>query len=112
MKKKYIVRKNAEFNNIINVGYNFRSNIFNINVLKNNLTYNRYGVAISTKIGNAVTRNKYKRQIKDIIDDININFSGYDVIIIARLNIKNCEYIDIKEDIVKLISKIGEKYEK
>ena len=112
MKKINIVKKNTEFNNVIKTGYKFKSDIFYINILKNDLSYNRYGIAVSTKIGNAVVRNKYKRQIKDIIDDINIKFNGYDLIFIARLNIKNYKYIDIKEDIIKLISRIGEIYEK
>ena len=78
-KKINIVKSNLEFNNIIHKGNKYVSNIFYTYVLINNYNYNRYGIAISTKIGNAVIRNKYKRQIKDIIDKIKINTYGYDI---------------------------------
>ncbi len=112
MKKINIVRKNLEFNNIIDKGYKFKSNLFFVYMLKNEYDYNRYGIAISKHLGNAVKRNKFKRQIRDIIDDIDIEFRKLDLIFIARPLIKEKKYIEIKNDIIKLISMIGEKYEK
>lgn len=112
MKKINIVKNNREFNNIINTGNKFKSDIFTICMLKNEFNYNRYGIAISKKIGNAVVRNKYKRQIKDIIDDIKITICCYDIIFIAKSNIKTNNYQLIKEDIIKFFNKIGEKNEK
>jgi len=112
LKKINIVRKNIEFNNIINVGIKYHSDLFFVYLLKNSYDYNRYGIAISKKIGNAVVRNKYKRQVKDIIDDIKVSLLGYDFIFIARPKIKLCSYEIIKNNIVTIFSKIGEKYEK
>jgi ribonuclease P protein component len=112
MKKKNIVKNNVEFNNIINVGKRFSSELFFVYMLENSFLYNRYGIAISKKIGNAVIRDKYKRQVKDIIDDIKINFNGYDCIFIARPNIKKYDYQKIKDNMIYLTDKIGEKNEK
>lgn len=113
MKKINIVRKNTEFNNIIKVGKKYKSKLFYLCLLDNNYKFNRYGIAVSTKIGNAVTRNKYKRQIKNIIDKINVQTaSDYDIIVIARGNIKESNYNEIKEDICNLINMIGEFNEK
>lgn len=112
MKKIYVVKNNREFNNIINNGNKYKSNFFTLCIMNNNFNYNRYGIAISKKIGNAVIRNKYKRQIKDIIDDIKISISGYDLVLIAKVNIKTSNYNNIKDDIIKLFNEIGEKYEK
>jgi len=112
MKKINIVRKNEEFNDIIREGTKSQSQLFYLYFLKNSYSYNRYGIAISKKIGNAVVRNKYKRQIKDIIDDINISITGFDFILIAKTNIKNYKYKDIKENISKMFIVLGEKDEK
>ncbi len=112
MKKINIVKKNFEFSNIIKNGKKYYSNILNIYVLKNSYNYNRYGISISKKIGNAVVRNKFKRQIKDIIDKTNINFKGYDVLIISRSNLKDSKYLDIKSNILNLFNMIGDKNEK
>ena len=67
MKKINIVKSNREFNEVINKGIKHKNTIFYLYILKNDYKYNRYGIAVSKKIGNAVTRNKYKRQIKDIL---------------------------------------------
>lgn len=112
MKKINIVKSNIEFNNIMKIGKKFYSDLFFIYIKKNNYSYNRYGISVSKKIGNAVIRNKYKRRIKDIIDDIKINMNGYDFIIISRPKLKECDYNTIKENIVNLFNMIGEKYEK
>lgn len=112
MKKINIVKRNAEFNSIIANGIKYQNSIFFVYLEKNNFSYNRYGIAVSKKIGNAVIRNRYKRQIKDIIDDIKIDVSGYDFIFIARPNIKQNSYQNTKESIINLIDRIGEKNEK
>ena len=56
------------------IGKKYSSDIFYIYVVDNSYGFNRYGISVSKKVGNAVTRNKYKRRIRDIIDDIDINF--------------------------------------
>ena len=112
MKKINIVKKNIEFNNIIKVGNKFYSDIFYVYVIKNSYEHNRFGISVSKKIGNAVTRNKYKRRIKDIIDKYEFKYKGYDIIFISRPKLKKCDYSYIKENIFNLLKLIGEKYEK
>ena len=52
MKKVNIIKKNIEFNNIINVGKRYYSDIFYVYVSKND-THNRFGISVSKKVGNA-----------------------------------------------------------
>lgn len=112
MKKVNIVKKNTEFSNILKNGKKYYSNILNVYILKNSYNYNRFGISISKKIGSAVVRNKFKRQIKDIIDKNKIEFKGYDILIISKSNLKDSKYIDIKLNILNLFNMIGEKNEK
>ena len=112
MKKINIVKKNTEFNNIMKIGKKYSSDIFYIYVVDNSYNFNRYGISVSKKVGNAVTRNKYKRRIKDIIDDIDINFKGKDIVIISRPKLRFCDYDYIQNNIINLFSMIGEKNEK
>ena len=111
MKKVNIIKKNIEFNNIINVGKRYYSDIFYVYVSKND-THNRFGISVSKKVGNAVTRNEYRRRIKDIIDKYEFKYDGYNIIFISRPKLKECNYIYIKENIFKLLDMIGEKNEK
>ena len=85
MKKINIVKKNLEFNEIIKKGKKYYSDLFFVYILKNSFPYNRFGISVSKKVGNAVIRNKYKRRIKNIIDNTPISFNGYDV----NLNLVN-----------------------
>lgn len=112
MKKINIVKKNTEFNNIMKIGKKYSSDIFYVYVVDNPYNFNRYGISVSKKVGNAVTRNKYKRRIKDIIDDIDINFKGKNIVLISRPKLRFYDYDYIKNNIINLFSMIGEKNEK
>lgn len=112
MKKINIVKKNTEFNSIIKKGKKYSTDIFYIYIVDNSCPYNRYGISVSKKVGNAVTRNLYKRRIKDIIDDADIRFNNKDVVIISRPKLKFCDYNYIKDNIIKLFGMIGDGYEK
>ena len=51
----------------------------------NNLPYARYGISVGKKLGNAVYRNKKKRQIRSIIDSLEKDYvKAKDYIIILR----------------------------
>ena len=112
MKKVNIVKKNTEFSYIMKNGKKYYSDMLNIYILKNSFSYNRFGISISKKIGSAVVRNKFKRQIKEIIDKMNIKFKGYDILLISRNKLKDSKYLDIKLNILNLFNMIGEKNEK
>ena len=112
MKKINIVKKNTEFNNIIKIGKKYSNDIFYIYLVDNSYPYNRYGISVSKKVGNAVTINLYKRIIKDVIDDIGIKFKGKDIVMISRPKLKFCDYNYIRNSIIKIFGMIGEEYEK
>lgn len=112
MRKINIVKKNTEFSYIIKNGKKFYSDIFNVYIMDNSYNYNRFGISISKKVGNAVKRNKYKRQIKNIVDNMDINFIGFDILIISRIRLKDSNYSYIKSNILNLFNMIGEKNEK
>jgi len=82
MKKINIVKNKYDFNRIIrnNKPYKYKDYIIYIERETNN-TY-KFGFSVGKKIGNAVTRNKVKRQLKNIIDK-NIYKNGFNCIIIV-----------------------------
>ena len=61
------------------------------------------------KLGNAVKRNKIKRRLKNIMNQIaknlNINLS-YTYLIIAKKTIINAKFVDIKDVLIKDYKKI------
>ncbi|MBQ3021589.1 MAG: ribonuclease P protein component [Bacilli bacterium] len=85
MKKKDVIKPKEEFNDLIKNGKFIKNNEFVIYYKENNLNKKRFGIAISTKLGKAVVRNKLKRQTREIIDKLNYFFkNNMDYIIMIR----------------------------
>lgn len=104
MKNKYIVKDKREFNNIIKNNKFIKNNFFILYMKENNLNYNRFGIAISKKLGNAVFRNKIKRRIRNLIKENILLFSkSYDYIIMIRRGKDNYNYQILKKELQSLL---------
>ena len=108
MKKKEIIKDNREFSRIINKNKNIKNKYYSIYYEKNN-SKNLYGISVPTKTGNAVIRNKLKRQVKNIIDN-NKNYiqSSYNYVIILIKNLLDLDYQSKEKELINLFKKIGE----
>ena len=108
MKKIDIIKSSDEFTEIINKGQSVKSKYYSIYYRKNNES-NRYGITIPKKLGIAVLRNKTKRRIKNIIDNNkNAMQNGYDYVIIVKKGILDLTFLNMEEDLLRLMKKIGE----
>ena len=113
MKKVYIVKTKEEFNNLINKGYCSKNKYFVVYSKDNNLKYDRFGISVGKKIGKAVTRNKYKRKIRSIIDIYRKDYlKRKDYIIILRSRALNLNYKDLKTELFSLLLNKGDLNEK
>lgn len=111
MKKKQIIQKETEFTEIIHKCPYKKNNYFII-YYRPNKEHNRFGISVPKKTGKAHIRNKIKRRIKNILDqNQNIVHSNYDYVIIIRKRILEINYQEISEQLISLITKIGEKNE-
>jgi ribonuclease P protein component len=110
MKKCDVVKNNREFDNIIAKGKYVKNNDFVIYYTINELNKDRFGISVGKKIGNAVTRNYYKRVIRNICD---MNKSLYsndkDYIIIMRKGLINLSFLEMNDSYKNLIEKINKK---
>ena len=112
MKKKNIVKENKDFSKIINNGQKYWNDTYSIYYDKNTYGYYRIGISVSKKIGNAVVRNKIKRQIRCIVDKYkNIYQNDKDYIIIVRKNYINFKFSELEMKFLELINKITHKGE-
>lgn len=113
MKKINIIKKQDEINNVIKNGKLLRNKYYYLYYINNETKYYRFCICVSKKLGNAVTRNKNKRQVKDIIDKSNLIFSSkLDYVIILRKEISNVSYEDKKKYLLEILCKLeGEKNE-
>ena len=106
MKKYEVVKKNTDFNDIINTGKCLKSYCYNIYYKDGDSLYPKFGIAVSKKYGNAVERNKVKRQVRSLIDHHKNLFSnGKNYIIMIRKGVKELTYLEMEQDLVKLLQK-------
>ncbi len=114
MKRINTLKLNYEFKNVFTKGKYYIGKQIIIYVLNNKYNNNRVGIALSTKLGKAVKRNRIKRVIRAAyqqnIKDANL---GNDIVIIWNKNqdIKNLSYSVILEDMRKIFLKSGIKDE-
>ncbi len=107
MKVKYRVKDRQEFQNIYKNGTLLKSDTISLRYLPNNLGYARVGISVPTKSGNAVIRNKIKRQIRAILAH-DMNFvQPVDVILVVRKSYKIEDFVKTESDIKELLKKVG-----
>ncbi len=91
------IRKSREFAKVYNRGKSKANPMLVLYVLENGRDYNRIGISVSKKVGKSVVRNRVKRLIKEVYRKFsNINESGYDLVIIARVQASKAQYCDIE----------------
>lgn len=113
MKKELRVRKNEEFSSIISKKHSLASGSFVIYYAKRAGDHARVGLSVSKKLGNAVVRNRIKRQVRMMfINDFDYSTCPYDLIVIIRNKYLEGDFAANRKDLEKLIKKvIIKKYE-
>jgi len=98
--------KTSEFKKVFSEGRRIEGKNLIIFILKNDYNFNRPGIIIKKETGKAVIRNKIKRWLKEAFQLKNKKLSpGYDIIMLAKNNIKESDYFDICHDLENLFYK-------
>ena len=113
MRKLYIVKNQRDFDRIIKEGRYRKNNSYVIYYEKNELPYDRFGISVGKRIGNAVNRNKHKRKLRAIIDNYKkLYVNNRDYIIILRGSAKDREYQELNIDFLNLMDNIRKDIQK
>lgn len=106
MKKTNILKKSMDFDRIIknNRSYKYKDYILYVEKVEDS-TYH-FGLSVGKKVGNAVTRNKIKRQLKTIIDKNNYE-KGINCIIIVRKGLLEKSFSERENDLMEAFKKLN-----
>ncbi len=106
MKKYETVKQSTEFNDIIKNGKYLKNEHFVIYYVDSNEEFPKFGLAVSKKCGNAVVRNKIKRQLRDLISRHKKLFSNTkNYIIMVRRGINEISFKIMEESFILLLTK-------
>ena len=106
MKKINIVKENRDYNRIIGKNKPFRYKDYIIYIDKRESSIYKFGFSVGKKIGNAVVRNKVKRQIKEIVSQ-NDYKNDFDCIIIVGKGILNRSFSEMSQDLNFALRKLN-----
>lgn len=106
MKKINILKENREYNRIIKNGKPFYYKDYVIYLEKNDNPIYKFGFSVGKKIGNAVCRNKIRRQLKNILDEKSYQ-NGFNCIIIVRKGILEKSFLERRNNLLEAIEKLG-----
>lgn len=111
----YRLKKNLEFRFIYRRGKSYANNLLVMYVIKSNRNkdkdgtpYNKVGISVSKKVGNSVVRSRTKRLISESYrlkkDSV---IQGYNIIFVARTNIKGKTFKEVESAMNNLVKKAG-----
>ena len=97
------LKKARDFKNVYGRGKCLVNPLLVLYSFQNNMNINRYGFSISKKVGNAVTRNRIRRCLKEIIKSHEYE-TGYDIVIVVRTRAGNLSkrklFCGLKESLI------------
>ena len=98
MKKINIVKENRDYNRIIKKNKPFKYKDFIIYIDKKEPSIYRFGFSVGKKVGNAVMRNRVKRQLKAIVSQ-NVYQNDFDCIILIGKGIINRSFKEMHDNL-------------
>ncbi|MGM0923607.1 MAG: ribonuclease P protein component [Bacillota bacterium] len=107
MKKKNRIKKNEDFQKVFKHGKSMANRQFVIYMLGQPEEKEfRLGLSVSKKIGNAVTRNRIKRLVRQVfLEEKDSLKTGIDYIVIARMPASEMDYHEVKSSLLHLFRK-------
>ncbi|NLB48349.1 MAG: ribonuclease P protein component [Erysipelotrichia bacterium] len=98
------LKASEDFALAIKKGKAQRNQSFVIHYRNNEMSYTRVGISVSVKLGNAVTRNRIKRQIRNMCDLLlDYQTQSLDIVIIAKPGFLNRTFSGNKQALAQLL---------
>jgi len=104
MRGEEYLTKPGQYALVYSKGSSWASSLVVMKALPNGLALSRCGFSVSKRIGKAVTRNRVKRLLREILRLAPIK-PGWDVIFIARPAAATADYVNLEKSVERLLSR-------
>ena len=108
MKKTVMLKKNYEFRKVLSKGKYYSGEYIEALILSNSKGRNALGIAVNTKLGTAVERNKIKRLFRESFYYYEESLiDGREIVFLWKKKkpIENATFQNIKEDMYQIFDK-------
>ncbi len=102
MRKEERLSKRAQFAAVYDQGNSWVNHFLVLRALANGLEHNRYGFVVSKKVGEAATRNRVRRLLREAAR-MTPTKKGWDVVFIARKPCSVSNYHQLAEALAGLL---------
>lgn len=108
MKYSVSMKKNHEFRRLYSKGKSKALSALVVYVRRFNREYNQLGITVSTKVGNAVVRNKVRRRLKEIyrLNEEKLH-CGLDIVVVARVKSRYITYRQLEREFLSACGSLG-----
>lgn len=109
------IRARAVFQNVYGTGQKFFGRFLVLFAVRNNLPRLRFGITVTKKSGSAVTRNRIRRQLREIFRTefrgllVSAGVSGLDIVVNVRPGATQQPFEVLRDDFLKLSPRLGGK---
>ena len=104
IKKEQRLRKKADFQRAYSSGRSHSNYLLVLRSIANSLGITRFGFVVSKRLGNAVKRNRLRRQLKEIVRVLDIK-ENVDLVFIARVPAKEASFQQLQQAVRDLLNR-------
>ncbi|MCD8110703.1 MAG: ribonuclease P protein component [Clostridiales bacterium] len=97
------LKKTRDFQHVYRHGKSYANRLLVMYVSENGSERNRLGISVSKKVGNSVVRHHITRLVRESYRlHEEIFHSGWDIVVVARVNAKEASYHQIESALIHL----------
>lgn len=98
------LKKNNDYRLVYGNKKSYANRLLVMYILENGSDIPRFGISVSKKVGNSIVRHRLTRLIRESIR-LNCDkcIGGYDIVIVARSNLKGKNYFETRDAFLHLL---------
>ena len=104
MQSRFRLSEDKRFSEIHREGLSIANKLLVVRVLEIGLSHYRYAFMVSKRLGIAVTRNKIRRRLREVVRNTCVR-SGWDAVFIARKGAESADFAALKQSAQNVLNR-------